>query len=422
MPRFPFQSVSSRSRLCVVALALAAASPVAGQSLTLADAVRRAASGAPRLEAQDAAITAARADAARAGALPDPMLMVGIDNLPVTGGDAFDASVEDMTMKRIGLRQEFPARAKRSALRALAERRVGEAQAVAAAERLQLERAVAEAWIAAWAAGHELHALGQLRDQAALAARMAKARARAGAGSLGDSLAADAALLELDNRVEEVRGTRDGAGSQLARWLPGTDADDVSGEPDFGSLPYSRKQLLARTDELGPLLAGRAKVESAASAITAARAERRPDWSLTAAYGKRDRDRSDMLSVEFAIALPLFPRQRQDRGVLAREAEYQQALSLQEDERRALAADIDAAVARWESLKRQVALHEQRLLPLARDRSNVTLAAYRAGGELQPWLDARAAELEVHRAHAEHLGELGRAWAALAFLLPENTP
>ena len=83
---------------------------------------------------------------------------------------------------------------------------------------------------------------------------------------------------------------------------------------------------------------------------------------------------------------------------------------------------VPAAFARWEALKRQVALYEQRLLPLARDRSAAALAAYRAGGELQPWLDARTAELDIHRSHAERLGELGHAWAALAFLIPEATP
>ena len=41
---------------------------------------------------------------------------------------------------------------------------------------------------------------------------------------------------------------------------------------------------------------------------------------------------------------------------------------------------------------------------------------------LQPWLDARRDELAVHLAHATHLGELGHAWAALAFLLPEDAP
>jgi cobalt-zinc-cadmium efflux system outer membrane protein len=37
---------------------------------------------------------------------------------------------------------------------------------------------------------------------------------------------------------------------------------------------------------------------------------------------------------------------------------------------------------------------------------------------LQPWLEARRAELEAQRSHVKQLGEFGRAWAALAFLLP----
>ena len=68
-------------------------------------------------------------------------------------------------------------------------------------------------------------------------------------------------------------------------------------------------------------------------------------------------------------------------------------------------------------------MHETALLPLARDRTAAAWSGYRAGGDLQPWLDARRAELEVHRSHAEHLGALGRAWAALAtLLLPETSP
>jgi hypothetical protein len=50
----------------------------------------------------------------------------------------------------------------------------------------------------------------------------------------------------------------------------------------------------------------------------------------------------------------------------------------------------------------------------------VALAGYRAGGDLQPWLDARRDEMQAHLSHAQQLGELGRAWAALAYLLPEE--
>jgi outer membrane protein TolC len=233
-------------------------------------------------------------------------------------------------------------------------------------------------------------------------------------------LAADAAGLELDNALEAARGEGEAALAALRRWVP--DATGTAGAPDFATLPATAAQLHARLDELAPLLGRNAGIESAAAALDAARADRRPDWSLTASYGQRDRDRADMLGVEVGIALLLFRRTRQDRGVLAREADYRQALALRDDERRAVPAAIDAAIARWEALRRHVALHEDRLLPLARDRSAAALAAYRAGGELPPWLDARAAELDIHRSHAGHLRELGHAWAALAFLRPEATP
>ena len=173
-------------------------------------------------------------------------------------------------------------------------------------------------------------------------------------------------------------------------------------------------------NRVGPLLPATAQLETAAAAIDVARADKHPDWSVGASYGQRAGGRSDMIMFEVGIGLPLFSRNRQDRGIAAREADYQAALATREDLRRQEAARIRADLARWEGLKRQVALHEHSLLPLAQDRSATTLAAYRAGGELQPWLNARRDELDVHLAHAEHLGELGRAWAALAFLLPSE--
>jgi len=402
-------------------LAFSLAVPSHATSLTLRETVQRAVDQAPRLEAQDAAITAAQEDAARSGALPDPMLEVGIDNLPITGADAFDTNADDMTMKRIGLRQEIPAAAKRQARRQLADRRVDAAQADAVVERLRVQRAAAEAWIDLWAARKQRPALAHLRDQAQLAATMAKARTRGG-GEIGEALAAEAAVLDIDSRSEVLRGNEAEALSRLRRWVPTAEAEAIDGEPDFDTLPFSRSQLVARADAMAPLLVAHARVESAAASVSVARAEKRSDWSVMAAYGQRDGARSDMLMLEFGVSLPMFGRNRQDRDVSAREAEYRQATALQEDERRALIAELDAAFARWEALKRQVALHEDRLLPLARDRSATALAAYRAGGALQPWLDARAAELQVHQEHAEHLGELARAWAALAFLLPESAP
>lgn len=408
--------------LCVALLATSSAAMAAPTEISLQDAVRLASERAPMLDARRAGVSAAQEEAARAGALPDPMLTVGIDNLPVTGGDAFDVRADDMTMKTIGLRQEIPSRAKREARRSLATRLIDEAQAQSDAERLAVRRTAAEAWIDLWAAQRELDALRKLRAQATLAARVAKARVAGGGGSVSDALATEAAVLEVDNRIEAARASKVAAQAGLARWVGDALPEVGDSAANFDALPLPEARLLAAVDRVGPLLPVTAQLETAAAAIDVARAEKHPDWSVGAAYGQRDGGRGDMIMLEVGIGLPLFARDRQDRGIAAREADYQAALAVREDLRRQESARIRAALARWEGLKRQVALHERSLLPLARDRSMTTLAAYRAGGELQPWLNARRDELDVHLSHAEHLGELGRAWAALAFLLPEGQP
>jgi cobalt-zinc-cadmium efflux system outer membrane protein len=405
----------------LLALPIAALAWSAPPTLTLDVVTRQAAERAPLLEARSASVEAAQAEAARAGALPEPMLMFGIDNLPVTGSDAFDVAADEMTMKRVGVRQEFPAGARRQAQRELALREVDAARASAIFERRAVQRQAAEAWIDVWAAGHRLHALQGLREQAQLATRLARARVVGGAGSAADALAAEAAVLEIDNAILAAQAEQQAALAQLTRWVP-LPADDVATpDVDFTMLPIPEAQLRARIEDSAPLLTANAEVELAAAATSSARTESRPDWNVAAYYGQRDGGRSDMVGVEVGVSLPWLASRRVNSGVQAREADYRAALATRESERQALSAEIEAALARWHGLQRQVDLHAKSLLPLARDRSAAALAAYRAGGELQPWLDARRAELEVHLSHADHLGELGRAWAALAYLLPEES-
>src|SRR3546814_5621443 len=133
--------------LLILLLLVAPAAGAAAQSpLSLDEAIRMAVERAPMLDARRAQVEAARQESRRAGALPDPMLTVGIDNLPVTGPDAFDPAADFMTMKRIGIRQEIPAGAKRDARRDLAARVVDERQAQTRPERLEHRpRAVAAA-------------------------------------------------------------------------------------------------------------------------------------------------------------------------------------------------------------------------------------------------------------------------------------
>ena len=411
---------------CLLAFSFALA-PVwaAAADLSFDDALRLAAERAPMLRARQSQLAATREEAARAAALPDPQLTLGLANWPVTGADAFDLRADDMTMKQIGVMQEFPARAKRQARQSVADRTVEQAQALSTAEQLGVRQVVAKAWIALWAAQQEVAALQALREPAAVAVRTAKARLSGGTGSAVDAMATQGAALELENRIDAAGVLLQAARATLARWL-GTEPTDLRAEgapPELTALPVTPATLLSSIDRQAPLLPWQAREAVAEAEVGAAIAEKRPDWSLGVTYGQRERTpvgmtRSDMLMVEFAIDLPLFPRNRQDRGIAARRAELDAVAAEREDARRAQAESVRKALAEWEGLKRQVARKETESLPLAHDRARTALAAYAGGADLQPWLEARRDEIELHVEHARHLGELGRAWAALAYLLP----
>lgn len=94
------------------------------------------------------------AEAARAqGQLPDPMLSVGLDNLPVSGAQRFRTASESMTMKRVGISQEWVTPEKRALRQAAAAAQVGRedaaGQASLAEVRLQTALAFLDAYYAA---------------------------------------------------------------------------------------------------------------------------------------------------------------------------------------------------------------------------------------------------------------------------------
>ena len=392
--------------------------------LTLDAAIHLAIEHAPVLEARRAQSESARHEAARAGALPDPQLTVGIDNLAMQGPGAFTAGGDSMTMRTVGISQALPSRGRRQAERAMGSAQVDLAAASEVTTALSIQQQVADAWITAWGAHREAMMLRSLRQAWAQDVAIAKARLRGGTGSAAEVLAVRMATLDLENRIDEASAREAQARADLARWLGSSTTQPLADAPDFAVLPHDEVSLLASLDRQGNLLGWPAREQAAEAALAAARADKHPEWNVGMSYGSRVRGLSDMVSLQVGVSLPLFTRNRQDRGISARAADLDAVRAEHDDARRQQAEAIQSAWAQWESLGQQVRRHRDALLPLANDRAALALAAYRGGGEIQPVLDARRDELAHHTDFARMQAEYGRAWAALAYLLPaaETTP
>lgn len=406
-------------------LSLVLASPwIAGAQespLSLDAAVALALETAPALSARSANAEAARALTVSAGRLPDPELVVGIDNLPVTGPDAYSTTRDFMTMRKVGVMQEFPRAAKRRLQRERADAEAGVADAELIESRLDVAREVAGAWIERATAEASLNDLRGLEPEVELQAAAAHAAVAAGRSSTAEALAAETAVAQLANRILRMQTQARRAALELARWIDVDASRPLASMPSLDELPTPPSALLATIHEHGALLPFESQIEAARLDVDLAKAERRPDWSAELAFAKRGPEFSDMVSLQFRIGLPLFTKYRQDPMISAKHAQLRRIEAEREAEVRMHTAELREMLNEWELLGQQLKQYEQELLPLSRERSRAALASYRAGrGELRLALDAYQQEIEFVIEHAELQNERGRAWAFLRYVGPQH--
>ena len=394
-----------------------------GDTLSLERAVELAVERAPQVEAGQYKQVAAAADHDRAGRLPDPQLQFGVQNLDTQGSGAFNPNGDFMTMQFVGVSQDIPSSAARSAERVKARANQAVAVADTQAARFLAQRSAATAWVDLWAAQRANALLEQLSAQTSVAIKVARARLAGAAGSVTDVLAARAVGVELDNQIEAVRGDEQEAHVELVHWIGSAVSDTpLSDPPDFSTLPIRESHLLQTPDQQAPLLAWGPRVKLAEADLRRAEASKQPDWTVGISYGVRQPGLSPLASIQVGMRVPLFPDHREEKDIDARHADLEAVLADREDARRAQLETVKRSLARWQSLNAQLRRDEDILLPLTTDRAKIALAAYRGGASLEPWLEARRAEISTNLAYANILAARARAWAELAYLLPETAP
>jgi outer membrane protein TolC len=392
----------------------------AGAPLTLAEAQRIAVARSRGLAAQDAAAAAAQEMAVAAGQLPDPVATIGVNNLPVNGPDAFSLTRDFMTMTSVGVMQELTRQDKREARAERYRREADKALADKTAGIAAIQRDTAVAWLDGYYAEAMQTVLAEQRRQAQGEIEAAESAYRAGRGSLADILATRNALVLLDDRASELGRKVSTARIALARWI-GTDADaPLVGRPATDAIrldPGRLEEDLAHHPELAVL----AKKEAVAAAeVRAAQANTKPDWSVSLMYSQRGPAYSNMISVNFSVPLQWDPKNRQDREVAAKLAMLDQARAEREDMARAHTAEVRAMIAEWENDRERQSRYEREVLPLATERTQATLAAYRgAKASMSDVLVARRTEIDVRLQALQLEMDTARLWAQLNFLVPD---
>jgi outer membrane protein TolC len=399
-----------------------ALAPVAGNALDLDQALRIAEARSPQLAAQRAAFQAAEALVPAAGQNPDPRLVFGVENVPADGPDRGSLTADFMTMRRVGVMQDFVRSEKREAREARASAEALREAAMIDVQRSDLYRDVATAWFEKYYADRARALLDALDGEAQLQASTTQAELAAGKMAAGEALGAKILIASLaDRRAESERKARRAAAS-LSRWIEAEPAEPIGKAPDIFSLPHHI--LAPRADlSLHPHIAVYAPIEAAALAeLTLARAATKPDWSVELSYAQRGSAYTNMVTLMVRMDLPLFGSRRQDPVTLSKSRQLEQVRAQADDALRKHAAEVRVAAGDWEIAKSRVERHRREIVPLVEERARLARAAYEGGrADLASVLDARRGAIEARLAALDAEAELARAWAQLAYLVPERS-
>jgi outer membrane protein TolC len=408
-------------RLWSCAVLALIASSAQGQSLSLQDAQRRAVERSRQVVAQDASVTASREMAVAAGQLPDPVLKLGIDNLPINGPDQFSVTRDFMTMRRIGVMQELTRGEKRDLRAQRFDREAEKSSAEKDAAIASIQRSTALAWLDRYYAEAMARVIADQIEQVKSEIVGAESAYRGGRSSQADVIGAHGALAGLEDRASEFRRRIQTAKTNLARWIgDGADAP-LAALPAMDSVRLGSADLegeLAHHPEIA-ILAKQEEIAMTEAKLT--QASRNPDWSFEVAYQQRGPAFSNMVSFGVSVPLPWDRANRQDREIASKLAMATQARAQREEMLRAHVGEIRVMLAEWQNGRERLIRYERDLIPLARERTRAALAAYQGGKtSLADLLLARRSETDVRMQAIQLDMETARLWAQLSFLIPDH--
>lgn len=351
--------------------------------------VDAALAASPALREVDAQLAAARAQLQSAGALPNPMLMAGVQDQQINlSRDPM------MTMYMIGASQTFVRGERRDALRHAAQLRVERLQHEAESQRAEIARDALIAYDEAAAANNQIAANEEIAKLAITMADAARSRYEVGQTAQADIIRARVESSSVRHTILMQRGVRDTALARLRALLNLPAGEPI---PTFAlqhamehRAPAAQVALTASTPAIAAL---ETEVARAEEDIRLARLAAKPDYSIEASYAARPQQR-DMFSVIGRIELPVRRKSIIDPRIAEAVARRDAARAHIGVLRQQLAAAFGEAVAARDEAIEQINLHVEQLVPEAKLGFESALTSYQSG---QSTFDTVIGALQTYR-------------------------
>jgi outer membrane protein TolC len=368
------------------------------------------------------------AQSGAADSLPDPVLSLGLLNLPT---DGFALDQEAMTQMKVGVAQMFP----RGDSRAIQRQQLQQMAAKHPFQRqdrmAQVRVTVAQLWLDAHQAQQKINLIEQDRALFEQLAQIVEASYSSAQGKTRqqDVVRAQLEISRIDDRLYQLRSQRDSSLAKLNEWL----VEHVSYQSQAIQLAMSstssknlwikefQTRLLATRDQQGlanrlaqhpAILAIEQGIQAGFTGVKLAEQKYQPQWGVNASYAYRDDDqlgssRADFFSVGLSVDLPLFTGNKQDKQV---QAARLQAEATKTDKRlllRSMLSQLDSLYSKYQGLDVRVKLYKNTILQQMQQQAEASLTAYtNDDGDFAEVMRARIAELNARIEQVAIVSEL----------------
>jgi outer membrane protein TolC len=358
----------------------APATPPLPADPVLAELIAESLAARPELRQAEATARAERERVPQAGALPDPVLSLGLEN---EGFDGITVGEMEGSFYQVMLSQGIPWPGKRGLRTDVARLGARRAEAGVDRARLSTEADVRRSYVDLLLARDRLELLRRLEAIWQKSSGVARARYEAGEGAQSDVLRSQ---LEL-NRIRQRRWAleaQERASVQTLNRLRGRPLDaaiaTTSTVRDLGvpPLPAPEADLEDAARRSPELAQARLSVERAGAQSALARRERFPDLSVDLGIMPRG-SFEPMWQAGISVGLPVWSHRKQNRAVAesaARAEADSRAAEAIEEILRLRVAERRTALA---SLLDTIRLYREGLLVQSQATADSTLAQYRVG-------------------------------------------
>lgn len=419
---------------------------LSGQQVPLAELLQAAESRNPELASARRLAEAAAARVPQAGALPDPMLGIGLMNVPATD-PGLSGDMMTMTQVQLGAVLPWPGKLglREDVARLEAEAAEWEVERV----RDRVVADVKEAYYRIYFIDRAMAVTGRNEALVADFADLTSAKYGVGTGAQSDVLKAQVERTRLTDQLVALRQQRESAVARLnallgrpthtpvpgaelpeevrvAALAPGTapsrfaspalaDLVATGGGTDGPLPPVQDLQALAVAQN-AMIQAHLRRVDAREEAVALARTATLPDFNVTAGYSRRA-GLGDFFNVMVSAPLPVSSGRKQDQAVIEEAAVLEEHRARHRSMVDELNAEIASLAAELERAREQLVLLDDGILPQARTGLSSATAAYQVGRvDFLTLLDAQVTlyrhELDYHRLltdFAENVAALERA-------------